>query len=127
MTHPPRIVRLDMLDVDYAKMIAGEPIAKERKERLEAADAATFNRLEKQLSRYLYGQLTQAGKDDILCDIGQTVELLTQADMEAIHQRARDTGEFSLTQSERQQIINWIKDEFNIDLTNRAPHLDSIG
>jgi len=118
MTHPPRIVRLDMLDVDYAKMIAGDPIAKERKERLEAADAATFNRLEKQLSRYLYGQLTQAGKDDILCDIGQTVELLTQADMEAIHQRARDTGEFSLTQSERQQIINWIKDEFNIDLIN---------
>jgi hypothetical protein len=116
MTHQPKIVRLEMLDVDYAKMIAGEPIAKERQERLEAADAYTVDRLEKQISRYLYGQLAQDGKDDILCDIGQTAELLTQADMEDIHQRIQETGQFYLTRSERQQIINWIKDELGINL-----------
>ena len=86
-----------MLDVDYAKMIGGEPIADERKSRLEAADAYTFNRMEKQISRYLYGQLTQEGKDDILCAIGQTAELLNQGDMEDIHARMRDTGRFYLT------------------------------
>ncbi len=116
MTQQPRIVRLEMLDVDYARMVAGEPIAKERQGRLEAADTYTLNRLEQQISRYLYGQLDQEGKDDILCDIGQTAELLTQGDMEDIHQRIRETGRFHLTISERQQIINWIKDELGIDL-----------
>ncbi len=116
MTHQPRIVRLDMLDTDYAKMVAGEPIAKERQERLEAADAYTFSRLEKQISRYLYGQLGQESKDDILCDIGQTAELLNQTDMEDIHCRVRESGRFYLTHGERQQIINWIKDELAIDL-----------
>jgi len=116
MSHQPKVVRLNMLDTDYAKMIAGEPIAKERQCRLEAADAYTFNRLEKQISRYIHCQLTQEGKDDILCDIGQTVELLTQCDMEDIHQRVRETGRFYLTDGERQQIINWVKDELAIDL-----------
>lgn len=118
MTHQPRIVRLDMLDTDYAKMIAGEPIAKERQGRLEAADAYTLNRLEKQISRYLYGQLSQERKDDILCDIGQTAELLTQCDMEDIHQRMRETGRFYLMNGERQQIINWVKDELGIDIAS---------
>ncbi len=118
MAHQPRIVRLDMLDTDYARMVAGEPIAKERQGRLEAADAYTFNRLEKQISRYLYGQLPQEGKDDILCDIGQTAELLTQCDMEDIHQRMRATGRFYLTSGEREQIINWVKDELGIDITS---------
>lgn len=120
MTHqpqlPPKIVRIDMLDVDYARMVAGEPIAKERQSRLEAADAYTFSRLEKQISRYLYGQLAQESKDDILCDIGQTAELLTQCDMEDIHNRVRETGRFYLLEGERQQIINWVKDELGIDL-----------
>ena len=118
MTHQPRIVRLDMLDTDYARMIAGEPIAKERQGRLEAADAYTFNRLEKQISRYLYGQLSQESKDDILCDIGQTAELLTQCDMEDVHQRMRDAGHFYLTGGEREQIINWVKDELGVDMTS---------
>jgi hypothetical protein len=116
MTQQPKIVRIEMLDVDYARMIAGEPIAKERQGRLEAADAYTLDRLEKQISRYLYGQLTQSGKDDILCDIGQTAELLSPADMEDIHQRMRESGQFYLTISERQQVTNWIKDELGIDV-----------
>ncbi len=120
MTHQPiyqpKIVRLDMLDVDYARMVAGEPIAKERQSRLDATDDYTFNRLEKQISRYLYGQLGQESKDDILCDIGQTAELLTQCDMEDIHNRMRETGRFYLLDGERQQIINWVKDELAIDL-----------
>lgn len=109
-----------MLDTDYAKMVAGEPIAEERRQRLEAADDYTLNRLEKQISRYRYGQLDQSGKDNILCDVGLTAELLNQADMEDIHQRVRDTGEFYLTAGERQQIINWLKDELAIDLTASA-------
>ena len=111
-----RLVRLNMLDVDYAKMVGGEPIAPERKSRLEAADAYTFSRIEKQISRYLYGQLNQEGKDDILCALGQTAELLNQSDMEDIHSRIRDTGRFYLTAGEREQIINWVKDELGINL-----------
>jgi hypothetical protein len=117
MSDQPRVVRLNMLDSDYAKMVAGEPIARERRERLEAADTYTLSRLEKQISRYRYGQLDQASQDDILCDIGQTAELITQADMEDIHQRMRETGRFSLTIGERQQVINWVKDELAIDLS----------
>lgn len=105
-----------MLDTDYAKMVGGESIAADRIERLDAVDAYTLDRLEKQISRYRYGQLDQAGRDDILCDIGLTVELLNQADMEDIHQRVRDTGRFYLTESERLQIINWLKDELSVDL-----------
>ncbi|MEM6451377.1 MAG: hypothetical protein AAF703_13800 [Cyanobacteria bacterium P01_D01_bin.105] len=110
------IVRLDMLDVDYAKMVGGEPIDAERKHRLEDTDAYTFDRMEKQISRYLYGQLDQEGKDDILCALGQTAELLNQGDMEDIHYRVRETGRFYLTAGEREQIINWVNDEMGIDL-----------
>ena len=121
MTDQPRVIRLDMLDMDYARMVAGEPIAQERRERLATADTDTFDaytldRLEKQISRYRYGQLGQESKDDVLCDIGRTAELLTQADMEDIHQRMRESGRFYLTAAERQQIINWIKDELAIDV-----------
>ncbi|MEL7225305.1 MAG: hypothetical protein AAF810_16445 [Cyanobacteria bacterium P01_D01_bin.36] len=114
--YEPTIVRIDMLDTDYAKMVAGESIDMDRRDRLESTDSYTFNRLEKQLSRYRYGQLGQEGKDDILCDIGLTAELLNQSDMEDIHQRMRETGRFYLTDGERQQIINWLKDELAIDL-----------
>ena len=121
MSNQPRIVRIDMLDTDYARMVAGEPIAKERRSRLEGADAHTFERLEKQISRYRYGQLTQIDKDDILCDVGLTADLLNQSDMEEINQRVRETGCFSLTDSEREQIINWLKDELGIDLLRSEP------
>ena len=52
----PKVIRIDMLDTDYAKMMGGEPIAKERRNRLEAADAYTLDRLEKQISRYRYSK-----------------------------------------------------------------------
>lgn len=113
----PSVVRLDMLDTDYAKMVAGEPIAKDRIGRIEAIDDYTLNRLEKQLGRYRHGQLDQEGKDDILCDVGIIAELLSQADMEDIRQRVRDTGHFYLTAGEREQIINWLKDELAVDLS----------
>ncbi|MEL6161841.1 MAG: hypothetical protein AAFR18_21730 [Cyanobacteria bacterium J06627_32] len=114
--HESKIVRLEMLDTDYAKMMAGEPIAQDRRDRIESADAYTLERLEKQISRYRYGQLDQEGKDSILCDVGLTAELLTPADMEDIHQRTRDTGRFYLTDGERQQILNWLQDELAVDL-----------
>jgi hypothetical protein len=120
MSDQPRVIRLNMLDSDYAKMVAGEPIANERRERLEAADNYTLSRLEKQISRYRYGQLDRESQDDILCDIGQTAELITQADMDDIHQRMRESGQFSLTVGERQQVINWVKDELAIDLSAPA-------
>ena len=116
----PRIVRLDMLDTDYAKMVAGEPIAQERRDRLEAIDDYTLGRLEKQISRYRHGNLSQEGKDDILCDVGLMAELLNQGDMEDIHQRVRETGRFYLTSGEREQIINWLKDELAVDLRESA-------
>ncbi|NJM99076.1 MAG: hypothetical protein HC800_19760 [Phormidesmis sp. RL_2_1] len=116
MSDQPNLVQINMLDTDYAKMVSGEPISPERQGRIEAADAYTFSRLEKQISRYLYGQLGQESKDDILCSIGQTAELLTQLDMENIHQRMRDSGRFYLMPGEREQIINWVKDELAIDL-----------
>ncbi len=119
-SYQPSVVRLNMLDTDYAKMVAGEPIAKERQDRLEAIDPYTLNRLEKQISRYRYGQLDQSGKDSILCDVGMIAELLSQADMEDIHHRIRETGQFCLTVGEREQIVNWLKDELAVDISDNA-------
>lgn len=116
MTCPPKILRLDLLDTDYAKIVAGEPIPEDRRRRLEAADPHTFDYLGKQIARYRYGNLNQTGKDNVLCNIGLTVGLLTAADMEDINDRLRSTGEFYLTHSERQQILNWIQDELGISL-----------
>lgn len=113
----PSVIQIDMLDSDYAKMVAGESIAIDRRDRLENIDTYTLNRLGKQISRYRYGNLDQIGKDDILCDIGLTAELLTRWDMEDIHQRNRESGYFYLTESERLQILNWLKDELAVDLT----------
>ncbi|MBE9064928.1 hypothetical protein [cf. Phormidesmis sp. LEGE 11477] len=117
----PSIIKIDMLDSDYAKMIAGETIAIDRRDRLEDIDTYTLNRLGKQISRYRYGNLDQIGKDDILCDIGLTAELLTRSDMEDIHQRNRESGYFYLTESERLQVLNWLKDELAVDLAALAP------
>jgi len=116
----PSIVKIDMLDSDYAKMIAGETIAIERRDRLEGVDTYTLNRLGKQISRYRYGNLDQPTRDDILCDVGMTAELLTQSDMEDIHHRMRESGYFYLTESERLQILNWLKDELAVDLTTQS-------
>lgn len=118
MSKRPIVTKIDMLDTDYARMVAGEPIAQERWERLDWADAYTLERLGKQIGRYRHGQLGQEGKDNILCNIGMTAELLTQADMEDIRYRVGDAGYFYLTAAERQQILNWLKDELAVDLTS---------
>ncbi len=115
MSQPPKIVRLDILDTDYAKMAAGERIAEERKQRL-AWGNYTFNRLSKQIARYRYGNLDEEGRDDLLCNIGSTAGLFSMADMEDINDRLRRTGRFYLTDGERRQIINWLQDELAVDL-----------
>lgn len=122
----PSIIKIDMLDSDYAKMVAGESIAIDRRDRLEDIDTYTLNRLGKQISRYRHGNLDQIGKDDILCDIGLTAELLTRSDMEDIHQRNRASGYFYLTESERLQILNWLKDELAVDLTALSPEVTQL-
>lgn len=117
MSEQPIVVQIDMLDTDYAKMVEGEPIEQERWERLEALDPYTLDRLRKQIGRYRHGQLDQEGKDNVLCDIGLTVELLNQSDMEDIRYRVREVGYFYLTMGEREQIVNWLKDELAVDLS----------
>ncbi|PSN80922.1 hypothetical protein C8B47_03930 [filamentous cyanobacterium CCP4] len=111
----PRIVPLDMLDTDYAKMAAGEPIPDDKKQRL-AQDSYDFPRLGKHIARYRYGGLDQQGRDDILCTLGTTAGLFTLADTEDMNDRLRQTGRFYLTPGERQQVINWLVDELGVDL-----------
>ena len=115
MSQQPKIVHLNILDTDYARIAAGERISEERKQRL-AWDGATFNRLSKQIARFRYADLDQQGRDDVLCNIGTTAGLFTMADMEDINDRLRQTGHFYLTSGERQQIINWLRDELAVDL-----------
>lgn len=116
VTDQPNIVHLNLLDTDYAKLLAGEAIPEERKRRLEAASAHTFEYLGKQIARYRYDNLDQEGKDDILYKIGVTAELLTRSDIEDMHDRMRMTGHFYLTEGERQQILNWLEDELAVQL-----------
>jgi hypothetical protein len=111
----PKIVRLDILDTDYAKIAAGEDIPENKKQQL-AWGSYTFNRLSKQIARYRYGNLDRQGQDDLLCNIANTAGLFTLADMEDINDRLRRTGRFYLTAGERQQIVNWLRDELSIDL-----------
>ncbi|MBE9157663.1 hypothetical protein IQ265_12620 [Nodosilinea sp. LEGE 06152] len=111
----PRIVRIDMLDTDYAKIAAGEAIPDDKKQRL-SQDSYDFNRLGKHIARYRYGNLDQQGQDDVLCTLGTTAGLFTLADTEAMNDRLRQTGRFYLTPGERQQVINWLVDELGVDL-----------
>ncbi|MEM6837521.1 MAG: hypothetical protein AAF609_11750 [Cyanobacteria bacterium P01_C01_bin.120] len=115
MIQQPKIVHLNIFDTDYAKIAAGEQIPVDRKQRLAWGDT-TFNRLSKQIARYRYDSLDQEGRDDLLCNIGNTAGLFTLADMEDINDRLRRTGHFYLTTGERQQVVNWLQDELAIDL-----------
>lgn len=115
MSQQPKIVHLNILDTDYVKMVSGEKISEERRQRLDWS-SYTLDRLSKQIARYRYDDLDQQGRDDLLCNIGTTAGLLTSADMEDIDDRLRRTGNFYLTQGERQQIINWLRDELAVDL-----------
>lgn len=115
MNQRPKIVHLDILDTDYAKMAAGERISAERQQRLHWSNP-TFSRLSKQIARYRYDSLDQQGRDDLLCNIATTAGLFTLADMEDINDRLRRTGQFYLTEGERLQIINWLQDELAVNL-----------
>lgn len=112
----PKIVRLNLLDTDYAKIAAGESIPDEKKERL-AQESYDFEQLGHHIARYRYGGLDQQGLDDVLCTIATTAGLFTLADVEDINDRLRYTGRFYLTPGERQQVMNWLVDELGIDLT----------
>jgi len=111
----PKIIRLNILDTDYAKMAAGEIIPEEKKQRL-AQDSYDFDKLGQYIARYRYGGLDQQGKDDILCTIATTAGLFTLADVEDINDRLRYQGRFYLTPGERQQVMNWLIDELGISL-----------
>ncbi|MEO0532542.1 MAG: hypothetical protein AAF215_01575 [Cyanobacteria bacterium P01_A01_bin.123] len=119
VSQAPKIVNLNMLDTDYAKLLNGELIPEERKYRLKA-EAHTYERLSKQIARYRHGKLEQTGRDDILCNIGATVDLFSPADMDVFNDRLRISGQFYLTAGERQQVINWLQDELLIDLDSSA-------
>lgn len=115
MSQHPNIVHLNLLDTDYAKIVAGERISEDRKQRLDWENSA-FDRLSKQIARYRYDDLDQQGRDGLLCNIATAAGLFTLADMEAIDERLRQTGCFYLTLGERQQIMNWLRDELAVDL-----------
>ncbi len=116
LNQPPNIVRLNLLDTDYAKIVAGEPIPDAKKQRL-AQENYDFDKLGQHIARYRYGGINQQSRDDILCTIATTAGLFTLADVEDINDRLRHTGRFYLTPGERQQVINWLLDELGIDLT----------
>lgn len=111
---PAKIVKLDLLDTDYAAMVAGEPIDNERKQRLEATDPQAFDYISRQISRYRYGCHTQEERDDALYNIGAIVGLMTPSDIEDVNDRLRHTGHLYLTQGERLQILNWLEDELAV-------------
>lgn len=116
MSQQPKIIHLDILDTDYAKIAVGERISEERKQRLAWGNTA-LKRLSKQIARYRYDDgLDQQGRDDLLCNIATTAGLFTLADMEDINDRLRRTGRFYLTEGERQQIMNWLQDELAVNL-----------
>ncbi|MCG8364713.1 MAG: hypothetical protein MJA27_15475 [Pseudanabaenales cyanobacterium] len=115
VNHHPKIVSLNMLDTDYAKLVAGETIPEYHKHRL-GLDQYDFAKLGKQIARYRYSDLDQQGQDDILCNIGFMAELFSMADMEMINDRLRTTGVFFLTDGERQQVMNWLEDELGVRL-----------
>ncbi|NJN20793.1 MAG: hypothetical protein HC812_05870 [Leptolyngbya sp. RL_3_1] len=115
MSQSPQIIHLNLLDTDYAKIAAGETIASDRKHRLAWGDA-TLDRLGKHIARYRYDNIDQEGRDDLLCKIGTTAELFTLSDREDFDDRIRTTGSFYLTPGERQQVVNWLRDELAVDL-----------
>ncbi|NJL86613.1 MAG: hypothetical protein HC886_12535 [Leptolyngbyaceae cyanobacterium SM1_1_3] len=116
MSQQPRIVHLDILDTDYIQLTTGDRIPEDGKHRL-IADNYNVELLSRQLVHYQYADLDAQGRDDILCKIGTTAELFTPADHEAMDERLRSTGQFFLTQGERQQVVNWLHDELGVTVT----------
>ncbi|MFM7221457.1 MAG: hypothetical protein ACKO21_14855 [Nodosilinea sp.] len=115
MSLQPKIIHLNLLDTDYAKILAGARIPAENQQRL-AQENYDFAKLGQHIARYRYGGLDQQGQDDVLCTIATTAGLFSLADVEDINDRLRYTGQFYLTEGERQQVINWLMDELGVDL-----------
>ncbi len=113
-----KIIKLNILDTDYAAMVAGEPIADERKQRLDETNPQTLNYISRQISRYRYGCHTQEERDDALYNIGAMVGLMTPFDIEDVNDRLRHTGHLYLTDGERLQILNWLQDELAVSFDN---------
>lgn len=110
----PQIVHLDLLDTDYAQMVEGEPIAAAREARIDTTDTHAIQYVRRQIARYRHGNLDQEGRDDALFNIGAMVGLMTPADVEDVNDRLRYEGRLYLTDSERQQIFNWLADELAV-------------
>ena len=115
MNPQPKIVHLNLLDTDYAKIVAGARIPAENQQRL-AQESYDFTKLGQHIARYRYGGLDREGQDDILCTIATIAGLFSLADVEDINDRLRYTGRFYLTDGERQQVTNWLMDELGVDL-----------
>lgn len=122
LNQQPKIIRLNMLDTDYAKIAAGETIPEEKKQRL-VQESYDVDKLGQHIARYRYGGLDQQTKDDILCTLATTAGLFSRADVEDINDRLRYQGRFYLTPGERQQVVNWLLDELGIQL--QAPEANS--
>ena len=116
----PKIVHLDLLDTDYAQILAGEPISDAREERIDTTDSHAIQYIRRQIARYRYGNLDQEGKDDALFNIGAMVGLMSPSDVEDVNDRLRYEGRLYLTDGERQQISNWLADELAIDLAQEG-------
>ncbi len=116
----PKIVNLNILDTDFAKIAAGEAIPEDKKQRL-GFTPDDCQKLGKQVAQYRYGDGDQQRQDDILCNIATTAGLFSLADMEDINDRLRFSGRFFLTDGERQQVINWLWDELGVNLNAPPP------
>ncbi len=112
----PQIIPLNMLDTDYAQMVAGEVISTRRCDRLGWGQGSC-DRLGQQIARYRYNRGNPPTQDDALSTIAGLADLFTSADWEAIHDRLRKENHFYLTAGERRQVLNWIRDEVGVDLT----------
>lgn len=114
MSDNPKIVDLGILDTDYAQMVESEPVPEELRQRLDEENYdVTY--LSKQARLYRYAK-NQEARDDLLCKIANKAGLFTLADMEAIDDRTRASGIFSLDPAERQQVVNWLYDEMQIQI-----------
>ncbi len=114
MSDKPKIVDLGILDTDYAQMVESEPVPEDLRQRLDEENYDVVY-LSKQARLYRYAK-HQEDRDDLLCKIANKAGLFSLADMEAIDDRTRMNGMFSLEPAERQQVINWLYDEMHIQI-----------
>ena len=113
MSQKPKIVDLKMLDTDFAQLAVVDPIAAQLRV-VFGPDRYNLQYIQQQVGWY---RLTtqQDQQDNLLYRIATSAELFTAAEMEAIDERTREFG-FSLSEDERQFIIDWLKCELGIDL-----------